>query len=229
MASDISRRLVSENGRFGNAARDAWVSPGSAQARGRGRATEGVTDHLEMHMRVTKLIGGAAAALLVVACSDSTRTLSASDWSGAVIRVAAENPSAKGELRGVVVDSSSSPDLSTATPIPGATVVLNLKVTVQPATPSDTAWTTVTRIGEVVTDANGRFLVTSIPDGDYYLEASPPPNEPFYSNTTWAFASSGSSAREAVIYLPRRLGNPPPDSLSIGPVVPPTDPRIDSM
>jgi hypothetical protein len=184
-----------------------------------------------MHMRPTWLIGGAAAALLTAACSDSTGTKNteALDWSGAVIKVAAENPNAKGELRGVVVDSSSSPDLSTATPIPGATVVLNLKVTMQPATPTDTAWTTVTRIGEVVTDASGRFLVTSIPEGDYYLEASPPPNEPFYSNTTWAFASSGSNARDAVIYLPRKLGNPSPDSVPVGPVGPPMDPPVDSM
>jgi hypothetical protein len=182
-------------------------------------------------MRHTRLIGGAAAALFAVACSDSTGTRGANvqDWSGAVIKVATQDPNAKGELRGVVVDSSSSPDLSSATPIPGATVVLNLKVTVQPATPSDTAWTTVTRIGEVVTDASGRFLVTSIPEGDYYLEASPPPNEPFYSNTTWAFASSGSSARDAVIYLPRKLGNPPPDSASTGPVIPPIVPPVDSM
>jgi hypothetical protein len=185
-----------------------------------------------MHMRYTRLIGAAAVALGAVACSDSTgaRSTKALDWSGAVIKVAAQNPNAKGELRGVVVDSSSSPDLSKATPIPGATVVLNLKVTVQPATPSDTAWTTVTRIGEVVTDANGRFLVTSIPEGDYYLEASPPPNEPFYSNTTWAFASSGSNARDAVIYLPRKLGNPPPDSIPGGPVPPPPPPPpVDSM
>jgi hypothetical protein len=184
-------------------------------------------------MRHTRLIGGAAAALLAVACSDSTGTRSSKslDWSGAVIKVAAQDPNAKGELRGVVVDSSSSPDLSSATPIPGATVVLNLKITVQPATPGDTAWTTVTRIGEVVTDASGRFLVTSIPEGDYYLEASPPLNEPFYSNTTWAFASSGSSARDAVIYLPRKLGNPPPDSVPPGPVVPPPPPPppVDSM
>jgi hypothetical protein len=192
-----------------------------------------VTAHLEMRMRHTRLICGAAVALFAFACSDSTGMKSANgpDWSGAVIKVAAQDPNAKGELRGVVVDSSSSPDLSSATPIPGATVVLNLKVTVQPATPSDTAWTTVTRIGDVVTDASGRFLVTSIPEGDYYLEASPPPNEPFYSNATWAFASSGSNAREAVIYLPRKLGNPPPDSVPTGPVVPPPPPPppVDSM
>jgi hypothetical protein len=184
-------------------------------------------------MRRTRLICGAAAALIAFACSDSTGTKNANglDWSAAVIKVAAQNPNAKGELRGVVVDSSSSPDLSTATPIPGATVVLNLEVTVPPAAPGDTASTTVTRIGEVVTDASGRFLVTSIPEGDYYLEASPPANEPFYSNTTWAFASSGSNARDAVIYLPRKLGNPPPDSIPTGPVVPPPPPPppVDSM
>jgi hypothetical protein len=184
-------------------------------------------------MRVTRLVGGTAAVLFGVACSDSTgvHASKASDWSGAVIKVAAEDPNAKGELHGVVVDSSSSPDLSQATPIPGATVVLNLKVTVQPSTPSDTAYTTVTKIGEVVTDANGRFLVTSIPEGDYYVVASPPANEPFYSNSTWAFASSGSSERDAVIYLPRKLGTPPDSTGSPPPPPPPppSDPPVDSM
>ena len=128
------------------------------------------------HMRYTRLVSGAVAVLLGVACSDSTRAPASktSDWSGAVIKVAAADPNAQGELRGVVVDSSSSSDLSKATPIPGATVVLNLRVTMQPGTGgSDTAWTTVTKVGEVVTDANGRFLVTSIPEGDYYLAATP--------------------------------------------------------
>jgi hypothetical protein len=181
-------------------------------------------------MRHTRLVSGAVAALLGVACSDSTRApaSNASDWSGAVIEVAQQDPNANGELRGVVVDSSSSPDLNKATGIPGATVVLNLLITVQPGDGSDTAWTTVTKIGEVVTDANGRFLVTSIPEGQYQLVASPPPNEPFYSNSSWGFASSGSSERDALIYLPRKLGTPP-DSSGTAPGLPPIDPPTDSM
>jgi hypothetical protein len=181
-------------------------------------------------MRYTRLVSGATAILLGVACSDSTsaHAAKASDWSGAVIKVAAADPNAQGVLRGVVVDSSSSPDLSTATPIPGATVVLNLLITVQPGQGSDTAWTTVTKIGEVVTDANGRFLVTSIPEGQYQLVASPPANSPFYSNSTWGFASSGSSERDAVIYLPRKLGTPP-DSSGGAPSGPAVDPPSDSM
>lgn len=182
-------------------------------------------------MRHTRLVSGAVAVLLGVACSDSTavKASKGSDWSGAVITVAAQDPNAKGELRGIVVDSSTGLDPSTATPIPGATVVLNLKVTMQPGTGgSDTAWTTVTKVGEVVTDANGRFLVTAIPEGDYYLAASPPANQPFYSNSTWAFVSSGSNDAQAVIYLPRKLGSPP-DSSGTLPGLPPIDPPIDSM
>jgi hypothetical protein len=183
-----------------------------------------------MHMRYTRLIGAAAVALGAVGCSDSTETVKALDWSGAVIKVAAENPNAKGELRGVVVALDSSQALSNATPIPGATVVLNLKVTVQPATPGDTAWTTVKKVGEVVTDANGRFLVTAIPEGDYYVEATPPASEPFYSSATWAFASSGGSGQDAVIYLPPKVDTPPPDSIPGGPVPPPPPPPpVDSM
>jgi hypothetical protein len=183
-------------------------------------------------MRFIMLAGGAAAALFGAACSDSTAVHASktpSDWSGAVITVAAANPNAKGELRGIVVDSSSGTDVSSATPIPGATVVLNLKVTVQPQSPGDTAWTTVKKVGEVVTDANGRFLVTAIAEGDYYLVASPPANAPYYSNSTWAFVSSGNNQSDAVIYLPRTLGTPPPDSTGIGPVYPPDDAPIDSM
>ena len=127
-------------------------------------------------MRYTRLIGGAAAILIGVACSESTSApgSKASDWSGAVIKVAAADPNAQGELRGVVVDSilvtrsehghaDSRRDGRTQPPDYGAAW-----------TGSDTAFTTVTKIGEVVTDANGRFLVTSIPQGQYQLVASPP-------------------------------------------------------
>jgi len=179
-------------------------------------------------MRHIMLIGGVAAAVIMAGCSDSSAAPKekSTQWSGAVIQVAGGNPNAHGELRGVVVDSSTGLDPSTATPIPGATVVLNLQMVVPPGTASDTATITVTKVGEVVTDENGRFLVTSIPEGNYYLVATPPANEAFYSNTTWAFASSGSSESDAVIYLPRKLGVPPD---SVPPIGHPIDPPIDSM
>jgi hypothetical protein len=189
-----------------------------------------------MQMRRNWLFGGAAAAVVALACSDSSyapKQASKTDWSGAVIEVAGSNPNAHGELRGEVLDSTVSVDPTKATPIPGAIVVLNLKIQVPPATSHDTATTTVTKIGEVVTDANGRFLVTSIPEGDYYVTAAPPANEPYYSNATWAFASSGSAERDAIIFLPRKLGVPPVDSGPHVPVDPPIghpiDPPIDSM
>ena len=167
-------------------------------------------------MRRIVFMSAAAAAVMAAACSDSSsapKQPSKTEWSGAVIEVAGSNPNAHGELRGIVVDSTSGVDLSKATPIPGATVVLNLKVTIAPSAPGDTAYTTVTKVGEVVTDANGRFLVMSIPEGDYYLRATPPANESFYSNATWAFVSSGASQGDAVIYLPRKVGGPPIDSI----------------
>jgi hypothetical protein len=184
-----------------------------------------------MMYRIT-LIAGAAAALLAIACSDSSSApKQQTDWSGAVIKVAASNPNAKGELRGIVVDSTSGLDPSQATPIPGATVILNLKVTMQPGTGgSDTSWTTVQKEGEVVTDADGKFLVTNIPEGDYFLQASPPPNTSFYNNSTWAFVSSGNNQADAVIYLPRKLSSPPPtdsvptDTLPAPPPAPPGPP-----
>lgn len=183
-------------------------------------------------MRRTMLICGVAAAVLAAGCSDSKPTQAANtNWSGAVIKVAAANPNAHGELRGVVLDSSGAPDLSDATPIVGATVVLNLKVSVPPASPNDTATTTVTKVGQVLTDANGRFLVTSIPEGDYYVVATPA-DETHYSGATWAFASTGSSERDATIYLPRKGVVTQPDSSGSGPTTPPSPPPptpVDSM
>ncbi len=173
-------------------------------------------------MRRTPLIGGVAALLLASACSDATRSQPSNNWSGAVIKVAANDPTANGELRGIVIDSSTGLDPSTATPIPGATVVLRLKVTIQPTSPHDTAYTTVEEVGQVVTDAHGRFLVTSIAPGEYSLVASPPANLPFYSNSTWAFVSSGSSTADAVIYLPREIVTSPDSTLP-----PPTGHPID--
>ena len=181
-------------------------------------------------MRRIMLIGGAAAAVIAAGCADSsTRYIDrAPAWSGAVIQVAAADPNARGQLRGIVVDSTTGVDPTAATPIPGTTVVLNLKVLLPPATSSDTATTTVRVIGQVVTDAKGRFLVTAIPVGDYYLVATPPANTQLYSNTTWAFASSGATASDAVIYLPRKLGVAV-DSSSWGPDDPPITTPIESM
>jgi hypothetical protein len=175
--------------------------------------------------------GAAATILFAIACSDSSPTqASKTDWSGAVIKVAAENPNAHGELRGVVLDSTDYLDPAKATPIPGATVVLNLRVTMPPGSGGlDTAWTTVQKVGEVVTDANGRFLVTDIPDGDYSLVATPADGSMYYGNSTWAFVSSGTAAKDAVIYLPRKLDTLPGDSLPPTPPGPPIDPPVDSM
>jgi len=180
-------------------------------------------------MRRIVLIGGAATALFAAGCSDSSPTQeSPALWSGAVIQVAAQNPNAHGELRGVVLDSAGALDPSQAVPIVGATVVLNLRVIVPPAPPADTGSMTVEEVGQVLTDANGRFLVTSIPEGDYFVVATPP-DSTHYSGATWAFASSGSSARDATIYLPHRTVTTPPDSVPSGPVGPPIDPPIDSL
>lgn len=163
-------------------------------------------------MRRIVLIGGAAAAVLAAGCSDSSPTRQTSEWSGAVITVAAQNPNAHGELRGVVMDSAGALDPSQNIPIVGATVVLNLTVRVAPASPGDTGSLTITKVGEVVTDANGRFLVTAIPEGDYFLVATPA-DQTHYSGATWAFASSGSSERDATIYLPRKTVVAPGDSM----------------
>ena len=161
-------------------------------------------------MRYTRLVSAAAAVLLGVACSDSTGTPASksSDWSGAVIKVAAtirmrrESCAAWSWIRRRVwirarrhrfrVRRWCSTSRSQCRPVTGG---------------SDTAWTTVTKIGEVVTDANGRFLVTSIPPGDYYLAASPPANEPFYSNSTWAFVSSGNNDRRGCDLSAARAGH----------------------
>jgi hypothetical protein len=166
-------------------------------------------------MRRLMFVGGAAAVVIAAACSDSStapKEASTNQWSGAVIQVAGTNPNARGELRGVVLDSESVVNVSTSKPMAGVTVVLNLKVTVPPGTPNDTATTTVTKVGQVVTDAQGRFLVTSIPEGDYYLAATSP-DQSHYDNATWAFVSSGSAQADAVIYLPHKVASTPIDSL----------------
>ena len=211
---------------LGDAEADTGVS--GVNGTGAPRPTHGagpITAHMERHMYRSRLIAGAAAVLMAIACSDSSSApKKQSEWSGAVIKVATSNPNAKGELRGIVVDSTSGLDPSDATPIAGATVVLNLKVTMQGGTGgSDTSWTTVEKQGEVVTDADGKFLVTNIPEGDYFLQASPPENAPFYNNSTWAFVSSGNNQADAVIYLPRKLESLPSDSLR-GPTGPPIEP-----
>jgi hypothetical protein len=156
-------------------------------------------------MQRIALIGTMAAAVLAAGCSDSTPTQASTRWSGAVITVAAHDPNAHGELRGVVLDSAGALDPSHQIPIPGVTVVLNHTINVPAdSTTSDTATITVTKVGEVVTDANGRFLVSSIPEGDYFILATPPESEPYFPSAAWGFASSGSNQGLATIYLPHK-------------------------
>ncbi|MBK5189785.1 MAG: hypothetical protein JJD97_16195 [Gemmatimonadaceae bacterium] len=141
---------------------------------------------------------------------------------------ATQNPNAHGQLRGLVEDSAGATDPSQYQPIVGATVVLNLKTIVPATAPGDTASMTVIEVGQVVTDANGRFLVTSIPEGEYFIMATPP-DSTHYMGTTWAFASSGSSTSDATIYLPRITRGTTDDSLPPAPPPPPVVPPIDSM
>lgn len=152
-------------------------------------------------MRRIVLIGGAAAAMVAAGCSDSSPTRAPTQWSGAVITVAAQNPNAHGELRGVVMDSAGALDPSQQIPLPGVTVELYLRSVVQGP---DTTTLITDKVGQAVTDANGRFLVTAIPDGDYLITATPPANEPYFSGATLAFVSSGGAQRDATIYLPRK-------------------------
>lgn len=192
-------------------------------------------------MRRLMFLGAAAAAVIAAACSDSTASQpsSGSDWSSAVIEVAAANPNAHGSIKGLVLDSGSKLDPATAKPIAGAAVTLNLQITVPAGTGgSDTAYTRVTKIGDVVTDANGRFLVTSIPEGNYYIAATSP-DAKHYDNATWAFASTGTAEKDAVIYLPIRFGPLPVDSIPGAPndtlpappppPSPPSPPPVDSL
>jgi hypothetical protein len=198
-----------------------------------GAPSEAITVPGGLQMRRIMFVGAAAAAVIAAACSDSSTAPKESTgaWSGAVIEVAGANPNAHGEIKGVVLDSGAKLDPSTSKPIAGATVTLNLKITVPAGTGgSDTAYTTVTKVGQVVTDANGRFLVTSIPEGDYYIAATSP-DAAHYDNATWAFASTGTAEKDAVIYLPIRLGTPP-DSIINAPddtLGHPIDPPIDSI
>lgn len=186
-------------------------------------------------MRRMMLIGGAAVAVIAIACSDSSSGPngdSTKQWSSAVIQVSKTDPNAIGEIRGIVLDSTESLDPAKATPIAGASVVIsNLRVKL-PDGPDDTLDIT-SGFGPVVTDAQGRFLVTNAQGGNYFIVVTPPAGSPYYRNSTWTAVSTEHPQADAVIYLPRQLGTPPVDSLPTGPtppIAPPTQPAPpDSM
>lgn len=174
-------------------------------------------------MRRMMLVGAVAAAVMAIACSDSSSGPngdSSNQWSSAVIQVAKTDPDANGEIRGIVLDSTESVDPAKATPIAGASVTIsNLRVKL-PDDPDDTLDIT-SGFGTVVTDAQGRFLVTNAQAGNYLIVVTPPAGSLYYRNSMWAAVSTMHPQADAVIYLPRRLGSPPPDSVPTGPVPPP--------
>lgn len=131
-------------------------------------------------MARTMLIGGVAVWMMAVGCSGSSSMTNPPPrtqepempWSNAVLNVSPQDPASRGVIRGRVVDSTGAADASHYAPIAGATITLGSMA--PPADAGQARSLAIRVVGTVVADADGRFLITALPNGYYYLGAEPP-------------------------------------------------------
>lgn len=152
-------------------------------------------------------IGGVAVWMMAVGCSDSSSITNqppraqqpAAPWSNAVLNVSPQNPASRGVIRGRVVDSTGAADPSHYVSIAGATITLGSMA--PPPEAGHARSLAILVLGTVVTDANGRFLITALPNGYYYLGAAPPDGTHSMGSTN-ADLRSGNET-DVTIYLAR--------------------------
>src|SRR5450432_307651 len=158
-------------------------------------------------MSRTLLIGGVTVWMMTVGCSDSSSITNqppraqqpATPWSNSVLNVSPQDPASRGVIRGQVVDSTGAADPSHFAPIAGATITLG---SMAPPPDAGQARSMAIRVlGTVVTDADGRFLITALPNSYYSLGAEPPDGTHLMGATN-ADLRAGNET-EATIYLAR--------------------------
>jgi hypothetical protein len=159
-----------------------------------------------MGMQRLMLVRGLLALTIAVGCSKSdgavtrppTLQVPTEQWSDSVLKLAPNDPAAEGMILGIVVDSSGGGDPSHETPVAGASVTLGSMM--PPPTAGQARSTAIEVLGHIVADADGRFLITSVPKGYYYVGAQSQAGE-LRAGATEADLRGANDAAEVTIYV----------------------------
>jgi hypothetical protein len=116
------------------------------------------------------------------------------------LAVAPGDPQAHGTVRGEV-DGWNEGGNGTA-PVAGVRVWIWHRVP-DPTAPPDTVLFVRQLVGNLITGADGRFELTSVPEGEYDLAAIPPADSPFYPAQDFAMTAPGTGAIDQTILLVR--------------------------
>jgi hypothetical protein len=158
-------------------------------------------------MKRFMLVGGLLALTISTGCSSSEGvttqppivTLPTGPWSNSELKVSPNDPTAQGTIFGIVVDSVGGGDPTHETPIAGASVVLGSMM--PPAASGQGSSTAIAVIGHVVADASGRFVITSVPKGYYYVGAEAQDGT-LRAGATRADLRGSDGAVEVTVYVP---------------------------
>jgi hypothetical protein len=159
-----------------------------------------------MRMQRFMLVGGFLALTIAVGCSRSdgavtrppTLQVPTEQWSDSVLKLAPNDPAAAEMILGIVVDSSGGGDPSHETPVAGASVTLGSMM--PPPASGQARSTAIEVLGHLVADADGRFLITSVPRGYYYLGAQSQAGE-IRAGATDIDLRNANGATEVTIYV----------------------------
>lgn len=108
----------------------------------------------------------------------------------------AANGTVRGEVRGWLENGQGTE------PVPAAEVDVYY-MEPDPDAPSDTVLYRRRLVGTVVTGADGRFELTSVPEGQYYLVVAPPADSPYLPGTEWGMTAPATGVIDVTILLVR--------------------------
>ena len=145
----------------------------------------------------------------VLACNDGTSPTAAATNLHGLSQAVSSGEAGTDVIRGRVVSGAAGDSAQMASIAGAVVVVIQARKLVAPGS-SDTTTVDWERkaIGELVTDADGAFQLTSVRSGTYFLQTTPPASSGYEPGTSQTISFPAGSTAEALVYLYPRSAPP---------------------